>query len=99
MYAVVHGHAFHFEKMKGLCVCVCVCDHFWLPCQIGSHMPSSEDVSPFLEGGCCCAKRLAWLKIVPPDREAHTILMRSPGALSGWCRCVVTCTAQAEVEL
>ena len=30
---------------------------------MGSHTPSSEDLSPFLEGGCCYAWGLSWLKI------------------------------------
>ena len=31
----------------------------------GSHSPSSKDLSPLLEGGCCYARGLLWLKIVP----------------------------------
>ena len=34
----------------------CVSD-FLLPRHIGSHAPSSEDLSPFLEEGCCYAVR------------------------------------------
>ena len=34
------------------------CDHrisdlFLDPCHMGSHTPSSEELSPFLEAGCC----------------------------------------------
>ena len=28
-------------------------------------IPSSEDCSPFREGGCCYARSLSWLMIVP----------------------------------
>ena len=31
---------------------------------MGSHTPSSEDLSPLLEGGCRYARSLSWLKIV-----------------------------------
>ena len=36
-----------------------------LPFHVGSHMPSSEDLASFLEGGHCSAKSELWLKIVP----------------------------------
>ena len=29
-----------------------------LPRHFYSHMPSSEDLSPFLESGCCCARKV-----------------------------------------
>ena len=47
----------------------CIVDCFSLSCHLGSHAPSSEDFSPFLEGGCCYAKSISisWLKIVPPQ--------------------------------
>ena len=44
----------------------CLCGHFvTIPSLVGSHTSSSEDLAPFLEGGCSYAKRLSWLKIVP----------------------------------
>ena len=32
---------------------------------MGSHMPPSEDLSPFMQGGSCYARSLPWLKAVP----------------------------------
>ena len=37
--------------------------HFW-KVDASSHMPSSKDWSPFLEGGCCYSKSSSGLKIV-----------------------------------
>ena len=34
-------------------------DWFLLPCCMGSHALSSEDLSPFLEGGCCYTRSLS----------------------------------------
>ena len=31
---------------------------YMIPCHMGSHMLSLEDLSPFLEGGCCYARNL-----------------------------------------
>ena len=31
---------------------------FTIPCHMGSHMLSLEDLSPFLKGGCCYARTL-----------------------------------------
>ena len=44
------------------------------PCHMGSHMPSSEDLSPVLEGEHCYAKSFLQLKMVP-TYAAHNILM------------------------
>ena len=33
------------------CMCACACDHFLSPHHMGSHAPSSEDLSPFLNNG------------------------------------------------
>ena len=38
---------------------------FLLPCHFSSHTPPSDDLPPFLEGGCCYSGSLSWLKIVP----------------------------------
>ena len=38
-----------------------VCDCFLLHCQKSSCMLSSDNLSPFLKGGCCNAKSLLWL--------------------------------------
>ena len=34
---------------------------------MGSHTPSSEDLSPFLDDGGRCARSLWWLKLVPTE--------------------------------
>ena len=50
---------------------VCVCDlfynYYYPSCHMGSHISSSEDLSPVLESECCYAKNLSWLKIVPAE--------------------------------
>ena len=56
-----------FHRVRGLCmwpffVTICL---FLGPRHIGSHMPSWEELSPYLESWCCCVMRLSWLKIVP----------------------------------
>ena len=38
---------------------------FLLLCHMGSDTPCSEDLFSFPEGGCCYARRLSWLNIVP----------------------------------
>ena len=44
----------------------CVCDRFLLPHHVGSHTSSLDDLFQFsLEGGCCYAGSLSWLKTVP----------------------------------
>ena len=60
VYTMVHcTDAFH--RVRGLRVW----PFFLLPCILGSHTRSLEDLSPFLEDGCCHARSLSWLKIVP----------------------------------
>ena len=60
------------------------CLNFLFPCR---HMPSLEDLSPFLEGGCCRAGSLSWLKTQSPHNYAdvplvefmHLVFTRMPG--------------------
>ena len=54
-----------FHRAKGLCMWPFL--KLLLPCHMGSHISSSEDLSPVLESGCCYARNLSWLKIVPAE--------------------------------
>ena len=66
VYNATEHWQIHFTGWEDcVCVCVCmtecmrvcvrVCDILvLLPHHLGSYMLSSEDLSPFLEGGCCC---------------------------------------------
>ena len=47
VYTVVHGCAFHLEKMKGLCVCVCVCVSLLVTLPDRQPHAILEDFSPF----------------------------------------------------
>ena len=49
------------------CQCGRILILFELYCHMGSHTSSSEDLPPFLEEGCCSARSLWWLKIVPSN--------------------------------
>ena len=45
---------------------LCVTFYFiLLPCHMSTHTPSSGELSAFLEGRCCHARSVSWLKIVP----------------------------------
>ena len=43
----------------------------------------------FLESGCCNARSLSWLNIVPHYYAAHSTILMYPWC-SCWCQCVVT---------
>ena len=53
------------------CCCCCCFSLFsflfvyLLTRHMGRHTPSSGDLAPLLDGGCCCTRGLSWLKIVP----------------------------------
>ena len=50
---------------------------FLLSHHMGSHMTSSEDLYPFLEGGCCYALGLSWMTTVPRSQNCLSISMYS----------------------
>lgn len=54
--AVVHWQM-HFTGWET----ICMCDRVLLSGHMGSYMVSWDDLSPFLEGGCCYAR---WTKMV-----------------------------------
>ena len=55
----------------------------------GSHTPSWEDLSPFLEGACCYARSYHGLRQSPRDSAAHNNILMQPRC-SCWCQCLVT---------
>ena len=57
-----------FDRVSFVVVAVVVvllCLLLLLPCYMGSHAPSVEDLCPLLEGECCYVRSLPWLKTVP----------------------------------
>ena len=61
MYLLLTNKFFQGERIA----CVTFCFYFSLPHHMGSYTQSLEDLSLFLEGGCCYAMSLSRLKIVP----------------------------------
>ena len=60
-YVQLYPHKIIYIPWGDRIVCVTI---FSFPCHMHSHMLSSEDLSPFLEGGCCYTRSLSWLKKV-----------------------------------
>ena len=49
---------FYIDECIPQCERIVCVTRFYYPHHMGSHMPSLEDLSPFLEGGCFNAKGL-----------------------------------------
>ena len=45
---------------------------------MSSHTPSSENLFPFLEDGCCCVESLSAMTRTAPAKETHLLKANNP---------------------